>query len=177
MKRYIKNGDIKFAKDIVVKSVSPKGTRMQVLNPTEEMILADGWIEYVVPELTDEEKLERAKGFLKNRITEYDSSRNVNEFSIGETNLWLDKATRAGLMLRFQAETATDKENTILWYENQQFPLSLTTAMQMLYALELYASACYDNTQRHLATISNLETIDEVESYDFTVGYPDKLKF
>lgn len=49
--------------------------------------------------------------------------------------------------------------------------------MQMLYAIEVYASKCYDNTQEHLAAIDKLESIDELYIYDFTVGYPEKLKF
>jgi hypothetical protein len=49
--------------------------------------------------------------------------------------------------------------------------------VQMLYALEVYASACYDNTQRHLAAVDSLSTIEEIQSYDYTTGYPDKLKF
>jgi hypothetical protein len=47
----------------------------------------------------------------------------------------------------------------------------------MLYAIELYASACYDNTQRHLAAIKELQTIEEIESYDYKAGYPEKLRF
>ena len=47
----------------------------------------------------------------------------------------------------------------------------------MLYALEVYASQCYDNTQRHLATVNGLQSIEEVEGYDYTTGYPTKLEF
>lgn len=58
-----------------------------------------------------------------------------------------------------------------------QFPLKLDVATQMLYSIEIYASACYDNTQQHLANINALTTIDEVENYDHTSNYPEKLKF
>ena len=47
----------------------------------------------------------------------------------------------------------------------------------MLYAIELYASACYDNTQRHLAALDMLEDEDSVKTYDYTTGYPEKLEF
>ena len=50
-------------------------------------------------------------------------------------------------------------------------------AMQMLYAIEVYASACYDNTQRHLSEVEKLETIEEVEAYNYRTGYPEKLRF
>lgn len=58
-----------------------------------------------------------------------------------------------------------------------QFPLELNNAIQMLYALEIYASQCYDNTQWHLANINTLTTIEELEAYDYTSGYPEKLRF
>ena len=45
MKRYIKNNKIKFRNEIVI---SRNG--LQVINPSEEIILSDGWQEYVVPE-------------------------------------------------------------------------------------------------------------------------------
>lgn len=150
---------------------------MQTFNPTDEMLFADGWELYVTPELTDEQILFNAKSDKKRAIQHYDASNEVNEFYIQGMPVWLDKATRAGLKLRFEAEIAMGKTETILWYDNMQFPLSLNTAIQMLYAIEVYASACYDNTQLHLANVDSIETLDAVLEYDYTVGYPEKLRF
>ena len=36
----------------------------------------------------------------------------------------------------------------------------------MLYAIEVYASACYDNIKNHLANIDSLINIEEVDAYD-----------
>lgn len=47
----------------------------------------------------------------------------------------------------------------------------------MLYALEVYASQCYDNTQRHLFDVTTLTSLEEIKTYDYTLGYPNKLKF
>ena len=47
----------------------------------------------------------------------------------------------------------------------------------MLLAIELYASACYDNTQAHVANVKSLENIEDVQNYDYRVGYPEKLRF
>lgn len=121
--------------------------------------------------------IEQAKAEMKNQIHSYDGSENVNAFFIQGLQVWLDKATRAGLKLRFEAEMASGQTDTTLWYENMQFPLSLENAIQMLYAIEIYASACYDNTQRHLAEVDKLETIEDVDAYDYTAGYPEKLQF
>lgn len=146
----------------------------QYINPSHEMLIADGWEEVMEAEVS---AIDRAKARLKSRIERYDSSENVNGFSLQDTHAWLDKATRAGLMLRLQAEQAMGKESTTLWYGNHQFDLQMANAFQMLYALEVYASQCYDNTQRHLAAIQSLQTIEEVESYDYKAGYPAQLEF
>jgi hypothetical protein len=58
-----------------------------------------------------------------------------------------------------------------------EFILPLNAAMQMLYALEKYASQCYDNTNRHLAEIKKLTSVEEIDNYDYSTGYPEKLKF
>lgn len=149
----------------------------QTFNPTDEMLIADGWELYVIPALTEEQILANAKRDKNYEIKDYDSSSAVNEFYIQGLPVWLDKATRAGLKLRFEAEIAIGKTDTTLWYNNMQFPLSLENAMQMLYAIEIYASACYDNTQAHLANIDSIDNLDAVLEYDYTVGYPEKLNF
>lgn len=69
------------------------------------------------------------------------------------------------------------KTETTLWYGSHQFELPMANAFQMLYALELYASQCYDNTQRHLAAVDALENKEEIDAYDYRTGYPEELEF
>jgi hypothetical protein len=49
--------------------------------------------------------------------------------------------------------------------------------MQMLYAIEVYASKCYDNTQYHISQVNKLDNIEDLKNYDYTTGYPEKLIF
>ena len=126
------------------------------------------------------ESLEFHKALLRERILALDSSEHVNSFSIGGINTWLDKATRVGLKLRFEAEKRLGKTETTLWQNGMQFPLPLVgdvTALDMLDGIELYASACYDVTQMHLANIVTLTSVEEVKNYDYLAGYPQKLAF
>ena len=177
-KRYIKIIDgvevIKSLREITIR----KGTTV-TYGPTHEMILKDGWVPYepIIPELTPEQILENTRRAKIEEILEYDSSEKVNAFNIGEYEVWLDKATRAGLMLRFQAEQAMGKTETVLWYDGMSFPLNLEMAFQMLFALENYASMCYDNTQSHISKVKSISTQEELDLYDFTAGYPTKLQF
>lgn len=130
--------------------------------------------------VSQEEQVVLLKQKLIDVVVLYDSSSNVNSFTIGGVSTWLDKATRVGLKLRFEAEKRLGKTETTLWQNGMQFPLPLVgdvTALDMLDGIELYASACYDVTQMHLANIVTLTSVEEVKKYDHTAGYPEKLKF
>lgn len=127
--------------------------------------------------IQEDERIKLLKIKIESVIKNYDTSSDVNQFYVQDNPIWLDKATRAGLLLRFQAEQAQEVEDTALWYDGMQFPLKVSQAIQMLYAIEMYASACYDNTQRHLAAVKELKTIEEIQNYDYRTGYPEKLRF
>ena len=172
IKKYIKEIDgktiIKSANEIVIRTATE-----QIINPSEALILADGWEIYVAPVYVP--TIEEIKLRKVDEILAYDNSKAVNEFSIGGMPMWLDKATRAGLLLRFEAESKVGRDTTTLWYGGQSFTLPLAQAQQILIALELYASECYDRTQAHIAEVQKMESKEAVEAYDYTTGYPSKL--
>ena len=172
MKTYIKNGIIKKKNTIVIHKDGS-----QIINPPHELLIECGWEEYTTPELTEEQKLDFAKQAKIDEINMYDKSLAIESFSINGIDIWLDKSTRAGLKLRFESEIALNKEMTTLWYEDKSFTLPLNSAIQMLYALEVYASECYDNTHYHISNVKKMTSIDEINLYDYTTGYPDKLEF
>ena len=179
---YIKDGEKKYRNQIVLRTTKTikdkngnnKEVKVQVINPNDKLLTEHGWVKYelpVVDELT-QTLLSKIK-----EINKYDTSTAVNSFYINDIEVWLDKSTRTGLMLRFQSELALGDIMTTLWYGDMEFILPLNTAMQMLYALEKYASQCYDNTKKHLSEVKKLTTIEDINNYDYTTGYPEKLKF
>lgn len=168
---YTKGGITAMRKNIVIRK-----DNKQILNPTHEMLLADGWNVAIEPELSDEQMLQQAKEALKQRIVAYGESDNVDKLYVNGVGLWLDKTKRSGLILRFSAEQAKGLTHTTLWEDGTPFNLSIETGFQLIYALEIYASACFDNTQKHIANAKTLTTVDDCETYDYTTGYPDKLE-
>lgn len=132
----------------------------------------------VIPEVPEEEvSIEQLKSRKIDEITQYDTSSSVNEFYLGELPMWLDKATRVGLMNSTQIEKATGNETTTLWFGTISFKLNCDIAIQMLSALELYALDCYNRTAEHKANVEKFTTKEEVENYNYKTGYPEKLKF
>lgn len=124
-----------------------------------------------------EPTLEDMKNRKVGEINAYDQSEDVNQFSLGGRQMWLDKDTRVGLANSIGIEQSAGKETTILWYDAVKYVIPIPLALQMLAALELYALASYNATQEHIAAVMSLETKEEVEAYDYTAGYPDKLVF
>lgn len=178
MNALFKNGnEIKKRKDISLIITEDDGTTLQVFNPSDELLAEYGWGKYEAHQPTEEEIFQREKQHKLDEIQHYDKSSEVNNFYMQGESMWLDFEKRSRLLLRFQAETAKGNENTTLWGNGKEYNLPLSVAIQMLYELETYASMCYDNTQRHIANVNSLETIEEVSYYDHTTGYPDKLRF
>ena len=74
-------------------------------------------------------------------------------------------------------EIETGRSETSIWLCDTQFILSIEKAINMLQQIELYALACYNVTQRHINSINQLYTKEEIEAYNFKTGYPGKLSF
>ena len=151
----------------------------QIFNPTEEMILHDGW-EVYIPTSTDpteEEMLTMEKEHLIDDILAYDSSNDVKEFYINNSPMWLDKSLRSSLMTRWETEQKRGEKETTLWYDMQEYKIPINIALLMLEDLEIFSSKCYDNTYRHISEVKKLDNMDDIKIYNYKVGYPIKLSF
>lgn len=120
--------------------------------------------------------IEEAKGMLLAEIEAYDTSPAVNGFSLNNTVVWLDKATRVGLMNSTSITKAMGQATTTLWLGESKMEVPCDTAIQLLSALEMYALECFNVTAAHKKAVSELTSIEEVEKYDITAGYPAQLK-
>lgn len=120
--------------------------------------------------------LARAKRLVLKKIEAYDTSSAVNGFALNGTVVWLDKATRVGLMNSTSITKAMGQPTTTLWLGESKMEMPCDTAIQLLSALEMYALECFNVTAAHKKAVSELATIEEVEKYDITAGYPAQLK-
>lgn len=109
-------------------------------------------------------------------IIAYDTSDNVNGFVLNGLLVWLDKATRVGLMNSTNIAKATGQQTTTLWLKGIKLVVDCDKAIQLLSALEMYALECFNVTASHKAAVNELKTIGEVEAYDYKKGYPKMLE-
>ena len=120
--------------------------------------------------------LEEAKEMLLAEIDAYDKSSAVNGFALNGAVVWLDKATRVGLMNSTSITKAMGQPTTTLWLGESKMDVPCDTAIQLLSALEMYALECFNVTAAHKVAVSELNSIEEVEKYDITAGYPAQLR-
>ena len=121
-------------------------------------------------------KLKQAKVDKIAEIAAYDTSSSVNGFVLNGLLVWLDKATRVGLMNSTTIAKASGQETTTLWLGGMKLVVDCDKAIQLLSALEMYALECFNVTASHKQAVSELTTIEEVEAYDYKADYPKMLE-
>lgn len=125
---------------------------------------------------TEEEIIENLKEQKIAEITDYDTSSNVNVFSLNGVDVWLDRDTRVSLMNSTTIAKNMGQEDTTLWLGTVKIVVKCDQAIQLLSALEMYALGCFNKTAEHKKNVEALTSINEIISYDYTTGYPEKLK-
>lgn len=164
-----------------------KSNGMQVINPSEEQILSEGWTEYVppvVPQPTEEELLVQARERKLSELHEYDKSEEVDNCIIvyqgQEFDFWKDKHERDALKSAVHDYISLGRTEYRLDLRELGVSLHISceALLEMLAQLEIYATDCYNKTTDHEFAIKACTTIDDVDSYIFRgIGYPDKLTF
>ena len=149
--------------------------------PSLEQLTAWGFVEWVEPEPTPEQVLEQAKSAKLAELDVYDQSDAVNGFDVtiqGQTtSLWIDRETRADYKSSIEAAELLGRDEVKPVFAGQEVTLSVQMAKMALAQVQLYANQCFGVTARHRAAIQQLATVADVEAYDFTTGYPERLTF
>lgn len=95
------------------------------------------------------------------------------KFFIGNKPMWVGPNERANLKNAVEALAAQGVET--VQYEGMTLPVA--TALQMVSSVEAYAALHSMNEARHKAAILAKRAISTVDEYDYTVGFPENLKF
>lgn len=144
-----------------------------------EAMTDEGWdkaqADYLLNGYSDAELLAQAKETKTQEIEQYDTSSAVNGFKLNGTVVWLDKATRVGLMNSTEITKNRGGKTTDLWLGEVKLTLDCDKVIELLGGIEMYALECYNTTARHKAEVQELKTVKEVEAYDIKEGYPEQL--
>lgn len=168
-KRYIKNG--------IFASNTIELNGCVVCNPTEDMLIKAGYEEYYEPEPSEAEKLNIAKQNKLYEIEQYDNSPSVNFFTLNGKERWLKNDLRRSLSYSTNILKEDGEKTVDIWFDTECETMDIDNALYMLKTLEVYAKQTNNVTHQHKAEVMALTSIEEVEAYDITKGYPAKLVF
>ena len=126
---------------------------------------------------TDAELLANAKRAKISEISEYDRSSAVNSFRIDGQQMWLTREERTQIDESINAYDGMGATSMTKYFGGIPFTFTLVQWKQMLNALIVYASDALNVTEAHKAAVMAMATIEEVEAFDITAGYPEKLNF
>ena len=143
--------------------------------PSVEQLTEWGFEGYIEPTPTPEELLARAKSAKIAELEAYDDSE-VNSFSVGGKDMWLDHDVRQQLRISLDALSQAGRETVTKWFDGLEYTYPIDVWYYMLGLVEVYASDALNVTESHKAAINALESIEDVEAYEFS-GYPEKLSF
>lgn len=165
MKRFRKDTEIYNGRYITDGSVT-------IINPTEEELIRHGYVE---TEDSPEELLQEAIESKKREIEAYDSSEAVNSFKLNGMSVWINREDRIGTRRAIELDVESGRTESEIWLNGFRLVVNCQLAMKLLDMVGHYAYKAYNVTQMHLHEVQQLESVKEVEKYDYRKGYPEKL--
>lgn len=108
---------------------------------------------------------------LKRKIELYSSSKSINSFLYKGKEYWLDKYNRSCLWNISNSSLG----NIELVVGDEVLNITPSKLKSFLVKLEDYAHKCFVCTFNHLQASKELYMPEDIFSYDYTTGYPEKI--
>ena len=111
-------------------------------------------------------------------IDMYDKSKAVEEFYLNGIGMWYKADKRTTIRNLVESSVKEGRNEVTLWTEEEPIlpiTVSCDLALDLLAKLEVYAGDALAVTQRKKAEVQALQSVEEINAYDITSGYPEKL--
>lgn len=142
-----------------------------IICPTEETLLGHGYEKVEVPE----DKLKQAIEVKVAEIKAYDNSDSVNSFNLNGMSAWINREDRIGTRRAIELDIENGKTESEIWLNGFKLVVNCQLTIKLLDAVGHYAYQAYNVTQAHIFAVKQLTSVEEVEKYDHTANYPQKL--
>jgi hypothetical protein len=119
--------------------------------------------------------LAQAKAEKVMAIDMYDTSDAINSFEFNGIPTWVPVTERSYLRDAIAALEAKGVSTMEVPLPGQFFTLPVAMVKSLLADIEIYAYNASIRTGKHKAAVNGLSTVEEVDTYDFTSGYPEKV--
>lgn len=131
------------------------------------------WCKAYADRIINGDTLETAKGIRIAQAGQYDASAEIRTFYVNGVAAWISPNKRNNL----KSACESFKKDGVTSVPFMGLTIPIDTALEMISQIESYAGATTIITDNHIAAIAALTTVEDVLTYDFTTGYPQKLSF
>ena len=122
--------------------------------------------------------LAQAKREMIDKIDNYDTSSDVNGFTVnGVIDGWFTPEERSNYKSSIDAAKLLGISALTFFLGDMEMTVTPTQAEYMLAQIQLYADQCFVVTKEHKIAVEAMETIKAVDSYEYRIGYPNKIDF
>ena len=121
--------------------------------------------------------LEVAKKEMLQKIDSHDASNEVIGFLINGIKAWFTVQERNNYKASIDSAKLLGIESLSFFIGDHLLTITPEMAEHMLAAIQLYADQCFIVTKQHKLKVESLESIEEVDLYDYYAGYPKMLEF
>lgn len=152
--------------------------QVQFHNDYPEASVKEVFYTHIEEPFIPERTLEDAKLEKILEIDNYDNSEAVNSFLINDMiPAWFSVQDRLNYGKSVESAKLLGINSLQFFVGDVMLEIETLKAEQLLAALQLYADTCFIVTKKHKLAVEGLESIEEVDEYDYTAGYPKKLNF
>ena len=91
--------------------------------------------------------------------------------------MWLNFELRSRLKASLEAIEAAGGDSMTKSFGGKDYTFTVAQWRSMVNAVENYAGVCQTITEEHRVAVNELDSVEDVETYDYTTGYPQKINF
>lgn len=148
---------------------------MVAINPTAKQYEKAGYMPHIEPMPTDAEVLKQTIEAKIEEINAYDKSSAVNSFKLNGMDAWINREDRIGTRRAIELDKANGQTESDIWLNGFLLHVNCDLVLRLLDAVGHYAYKAYNRTQAHIYSVKQMKSVEDVQKYDYTTGYPEKL--
>lgn len=141
-------------------------------NPTPELLVESGWIAEEQTPIQTEQSLKGTKQDAVGECNNYYNSTVLNIEYKGSL-FWIPRSERVAYK-DILKDCIEEKITKVTFRDNE---LSVLEALKILKDMNIYEFKCREIRDNHVRNITKLYDKEKIEDYDYTVGYPERLKY
>lgn len=120
--------------------------------------------------------IEEAKREMKRNIDRYHLNE-IHQFTINGDETWFDFNQRTEYRQNIESARRLGYDTTQFYVDDNIYTVNIDEFEKCLDRIQVYNNECDIIAKNHELTVDSLETIEEVDNYDYMAGYPERLNF